>query len=92
MIKGFRHKGLERFFASGNARGLNAQHAAKLRRLLTALHTASGPQDLNQPGYGLHPLQGDRKGQWAVWVSGNWRLLFEFDGNDVVDVDLVDYH
>jgi len=25
-------------------------------------------------------------------VSGNWRLVFEFDGNEAVNVDLVDYH
>lgn len=92
MIKGFRHKGLERFFTTGTTRGINAQHAAKLRRLLTALHLAVGPENMNQPGYRLHQLQGDRKGEWSVWVSGNWRLVFEFDGNEAVNVDLVDYH
>jgi toxin HigB-1 len=92
MIKGFRHKGLEQFFATGATKGFNAQHVAKLRRLLTALHTAEGPENLRQPSYRLHPLHGDRKGQWAIWVSGNWRLVFEFDGADVVNVDLVDYH
>ena len=44
------------------------------------------------PGYRLHPLRGDRKGEWAVAVSGNWRLVFEFEGEDVIGVDLVDYH
>jgi plasmid maintenance system killer protein len=44
------------------------------------------------PGYRLHPLSGDRKGEWAVAVSGNWRLVFEFEGEDVIGVDLVDYH
>jgi proteic killer suppression protein len=92
MIKGFRHKALERFFATGSTKGINAQHAAKLRRLLSALHTAEGPENMNLPGYRLHPLHGDRKGQWAVWVSGNWRLVFEFDGIHAVNVDLVDYH
>jgi toxin HigB-1 len=92
MIRSFRHKGLEQFFSTGSTRGINAQHAAKLRRMLTALHTAEGPQNLNQPAYRLHPLQGDRRGQWSVWVSGNWRIVFEFVGADVVNVDLVDYH
>jgi proteic killer suppression protein len=92
MIKSFRHSGLERFFATGTNRGINAQHAAKLRRLLFALSTAEGPENMNAPNYRLHPLQGDRKGQWSVSVSGNWRLVFEFDGTDVVNVDLVDYH
>lgn len=92
MIMGFRHKGLERFFASGTTRGINAQHASKLRRLLTALHMANHPDDLSQPGFRLHQLAGDRQGQWSIWVSGNWRLVFEFEGTDVVNVDLVDYH
>jgi toxin HigB-1 len=59
---------------------------------LTALHPARGPGNLNQPNYRLHPLHGERAGQWSVWVSGNWRLVFEFDGTDVTGVDLVDYH
>jgi len=47
---------------------------------------------MNIPGYGLHPLKGERKGQWAVSVSGNWRLVFEFDGANATNIDLVDYH
>ena len=76
MIGRFRHKGLERFFRSGDTRGINAQHAARLRRLLTTLNTGTGPVGMNLPGYRLHRLKGERKEQWAVSVSGNWRLVF----------------
>jgi proteic killer suppression protein len=92
MIVGFRHKGLERLFSKGIAKGVNAEFAPKLRRMLSVLNDSTEPQGMNLPGYRLHPLQGDRKGQWAVWVSGNWRLVFKFDGEDATDVDLVDYH
>lgn len=93
MIKRVRHKGLERFFLHGDARGINAQHAPWLRILLTALNAATGPEELrSMPGARLHQLRGDRKGQWAVSVSGNWRLVFEFDGEDATNLDLVDYH
>jgi proteic killer suppression protein len=92
MIKSFRHKGLEQFFVSGTTRGINAQYAARLRRLLTALQMATRPEDLSLPSWRLHQLQGDRQGQWSMWVSGNWRLVFLFDGGDIVGVDLVDYH
>ena len=92
MIRSFRHKGLEQFAELGTTKGINAQHAAKLRRMLTALHTAKGPENMNQPNYRLHALRGDRKGQWSVWVSGNWRLVFEFDGENAINVDIVDYH
>ena len=92
MIRTFRHKGLRRFFETGDTSGINSQFAAKLRRQLFALHNSSGPEDMNVPSYRLHQLKGDRKGQWAVWVSGNWRLVFGFDGSTAVDVDLIDYH
>jgi toxin HigB-1 len=47
---------------------------------------------MNLPGYRLHLLRGDRTGQWAVSVSGNWRLVFKFEDEDTTDVDLIDYH
>lgn len=50
------------------------------------------PEDLNQPGFALHPLRGDRRGFWSVRVSGNWRVIFRFEEGDAFDVDLVDYH
>jgi proteic killer suppression protein len=59
---------------------------------LAILASAKAPQAMNLPGYRLHPLVGDLKGYWSVTVSGNWRLIFRFDGEDATDVDLVDYH
>jgi len=92
MIKRFRHKGLARFFETGDTRGINAKHAVWLRILLTSLNAAETPADMNLPAYRLHPLKGERKGEWATWVSGNWRLVFVFEGTNASDVDLVDYH
>jgi proteic killer suppression protein len=92
MIMRIRHKGLERFFRTGDTSGINAQHAERLRLLLTTLNVSADPDGMNMPGFRLHLLKGDRKGQWAVKVSGNWRLVFEFDGENATDVDLVDYH
>jgi proteic killer suppression protein len=92
MILRIRHKGLDRFYRADDASGINPQFADKLRRMLTTLDASSEPQDMNKPGYRLHQLKGERKGQWAVWVSGNWRLVFTFSEADATDVDLVDYH
>jgi proteic killer suppression protein len=92
MIRRFRHRELERFFRRGDISGINAQHAARLRRLLTSLNVSTRPAGMNLPGYRLHRLRGDREGQWAVSVSGNWRLVFEFEDEGVTNVDLVDYH
>jgi proteic killer suppression protein len=92
MIQRFRHKGLERLFVHGDPSGVNVQFVGKLRRMLTLLENAQNASVLNLPGYRLHQLKGGRKGQWAVTVTGNWRLVFEFDGAHATNVDLADYH
>lgn len=92
MIKSFRHKGLERFFETGSTRGVQSNHAKKLRMQLGALDTALTIDDMDVPGYRLHPLKGDREGIWSITVSGNWRMTFEFrDGNAYI-VNYEDYH
>ena len=92
VIKSFRHKGIQRFFLKGTTVGIQVAHAARLARQLQRLDVARRPQDMNMPGWQLHALKGDRKGYWAVWVSGNWRLTFKFEGEDAVLVDYQDYH
>ena len=92
MIRSFRHSGLEQFFTTGSKAGIRPEHAKKLQIRLTALDEAAKPQDMGLPGWRLHELKGDRAGQWAVNVSGNWRLIFEFEGEDAVLVDYDDYH
>ncbi len=92
MIRRFRHKGLERLFTTGDTSGVDPRLAAKLRRMLILLDRGKDPSALNMPGYRLHPLKGNRNGQWAVWVSGNWRLIFAFEDEDATRIDLVDYH
>lgn len=92
MIRRIRHKGVERFYRNGDTSGIDPRHEVRLRRLLTSLNVSAGPDGMNLPGYRLHPLKGARKGQWAVSVSGNWRLVFAFEGEDVTELDLVDYH
>ncbi|RNF85387.1 type II toxin-antitoxin system RelE/ParE family toxin [Montanilutibacter psychrotolerans] len=92
MIRSFRHKGIEAFFNAGTTRGIQADHKERLRRQLTALNSAAGPQDMNVPGWRLHSLQGKLKDQWSIMVNGNWRLTFKFEDGDAVLVDYQDYH
>lgn len=92
MIRRFRDKGLERLFVRGESSGVAAAQSDPLRRILLALHSARGPRDMALPGFRLHPLKGQRSGEWAVAVSGNRRVVFRFRDGDAVDVDLVDYH
>ncbi|WP_028216142.1 type II toxin-antitoxin system RelE/ParE family toxin [Paraburkholderia oxyphila] len=91
MIKTFRHKGLASFFLEGSKSRILAHHAGRLRILLGALDQARGPQDMNTPPWRLHALQGSPVGHWAVWVNGNWRLTFTYDGTDAVLVDYQDH-
>ena len=91
-ILGFRHKGLERFFLRGITACIQAKHGKRLRLILARLNVAVEPRDVALPGLHMHALKGNRKGTWAVDVSGNWRVTFKFSGPDVEDVDYEDYH
>lgn len=92
MIVKFRHRGLERFFRNSDHRGIPATSAARIRRMLDALDAASSPEDMNMPGYRFHGLRGDRGGTYSVTVTGNYRITFQFSGEDATNVDLEDYH
>ncbi len=92
MIKSFKHKGLKLFYQSGKSSGIQAKHAKKLRMQLAAIDTAHMIEDIDLPGFSLHPLKGDRAAIWSISVSGNWRVTFEFrDGNAHI-LNYEDYH
>lgn len=95
MIQSIRHRGLRRFYETGNARELTANHVPRIRRILTLLDAATCPEDIEaaqMPGMRLHQLTGNRRGEWSMAVSGNWRITFRFEGVNVTDVTLEDYH
>jgi proteic killer suppression protein len=92
MIKSFRHKGIEAFFRTGSKAGIQAHHAGRLKTMLFTLDLAVKPTDMNASGWRLHTLTGKLKGYWSVSVSGNWRLIFRFQGTDAELVDYLDYH
>jgi len=75
MIQSFRHRGLKRLYHRDERSGIAADLITKVERILTALDSASTPQDLDIPGYRLHPLKGDLNGFWAVSVRANWRIV-----------------
>ena len=92
MIKTFAHKGLEDFFYDGGKKGIQPRHAQKIGDILDLLDAAVRVEDMNFPGSGFHQMKGDRKGEWAVKVSGNWRITFKFSDGHAYDVNLEDYH
>ena len=87
MNKKFKHKGLRKLFESGIASGIQPQHAPRLRQILALLATADSIGDMDLPGLNLHELKGQRKGTYAVKVSGNRRVTFKIFNGDILDVN-----
>lgn len=88
----FPPQGIKAIYSTGSTAGIQAGHAKKLRMQLAALDTATSIDDMNIPGFWFHPLKGNDKGRWSIWVNDNWRMTFEFrDGNAHV-LDYEDYH
>ena len=88
----FRHSGLRRLAEQDDPSGLPPDMLKRIRTRLAQLAAARAPNDMNLPGARLHPLRGDRAGEWSVRVSGNYRIVFRFQDGEAVDIDLVDYH
>ena len=88
----FVHKGLRSLYEHDRTRGLPQDLLPRIRRILADLEAVQRPGELDVPGYRLHPLKGDRAGQWSVRVSGNRRIVFRFVNGDAEEIDLVDYH
>jgi proteic killer suppression protein len=92
VIKTFSHRGLERFFRDNDLRGINAQQSTRINRILDRLDVVPVASDMDIPGWNFHELKGERKGDYAVKVSGNWRITFKFEAGDAWEVNLEDYH
>ena len=92
MIRSFRHKGLQKFFEAGSRAGIQPRHAKRLTMQLAALDTAASIDDMDIPGFRLHPLKGTHKGRWSIWVNGNWRITFAFIDGHAHVVDYEDSH
>jgi proteic killer suppression protein len=92
MIKSWKHKGLKRFFDTGNKAGITASHEKRLRIILQRLNAAVSAEDMNTPSMQFHKLTGNLKDFFSVSVNGNWRIIFKFEGTNAIDVDYADYH
>jgi proteic killer suppression protein len=91
MILGFRHKGLQVFFDTGQASGIVPNHANRLRLILGVLDSIETLQDVPK-SLDLHPLKGALAEYYSVKVNKNWRIIFRFADGIVSEVDYLDYH
>ena len=92
MIGSFKDGQLKKFWQTGSMKGISPTDAERIAELLTAIDAATAPGDLAPLGIGFHLLKGDRKGQYAVTVRANWRLVFEWQDGQAVRVRQEDYH
>lgn len=92
MIESFAHKGLEKFFTTGNQAGVQIIHSKRLRLILALLNDATQLTDVSSPALHLHALKGDLAGYWSVIVQANWRIIFRFEDGNAYVVDYLDYY
>ena len=92
MIRTFKHSSLRRYFETGDPKGLAAEMVKIIQIRLNVLNRARELRDIALPGFDFHPLKGNRKGEQAIGVTGNYRMTFRFDSGDVLDLNLEDYH
>jgi proteic killer suppression protein len=92
-IRSIAHKGLRRLYEENSSKGLNADTVDKLRKMLAFLDGMQDPEELRAlPTWKAHILTGDRKGTWSLSVTRNWRLTFRIEDDEIVDLNLEDYH
>ena len=90
-IVSVRHKGLQRLIEDDDSRGLSTDLVNRLRNIITALLLAPDPENImGPPGWRIHQLSGDRTGIWSISVSGNWRVTFGVEDNEIINLDLED--
>ena len=94
QIDSIRHKALRRFAESGSPKGLPAGSVDRLRNMLAYIDAIDTAEELRvPPNFGAHQLTGDRKGEWSLFVTKNWRMTFRVNAAGAVeDLDLEDYH
>lgn len=94
QIESIRHKALRRFAETGNAKGLPAGSVDRLQRMFGFIDAIATAEELRvPPNFGAHQLTGDRKGEWSLFVTKNWRMTFRVNkAGAIEDMDLEDYH
>ncbi len=94
QIESIRHKALRRFAETGSSKGLPAGSVDRLRNMLAYIHAIDTAEELRvPPNFGAHRLTGDRKGEWSLTVTKNWRMTFRVSAAGAVEnMDLEDYH
>ena len=92
-IRNVIHRGLRRFIERDDGSGLSAAVVPKVRNIVSFLQDMAAESDLQAvPSWKAHPLTGERKGTWSLFVTRNWRITFRIDqtAREIVDLDYED--
>lgn len=93
IIRSIKHRGLRRLVEDNDTRGIRTDLINRVRNILAVLIAAENMEGVSgPPGWRIHQLSGDRRGTWSISVSGNWRITFDVDRNEIDNLDLEDYH
>jgi proteic killer suppression protein len=92
-VRSIAHKGLRRLYEDNSSKGVSADTVDKLRKMLAFLDAMQNPEELRAlPTWKAHMLTGDRKGTWSLYVTRNRRMTFRIEDDEIIDINLEDYH
>jgi proteic killer suppression protein len=92
-VRSIAHKGLRRLYEDNSSKGVSADTVDKLRKMLAFLDAMQNPEELRALStWKAHMLTGDRKGTWSLYVTRNRRMTFRIEDDEIIDINLEDYH
>ena len=95
IVLSIRHRGLRELVENNSSRLLKQDLVERVRGIVTALAIAETMEDFVReaaPGWRVHRLSGERRREWSVAVSRNWRITFEEWDGTIERLNLEDYH
>ena len=93
MIKTFNDEETQRVFNRERSKKLPPDIQQVALRKVRMLNNAYILADLRiPPANRLEKLTGDRSGQYSIRVNDQWRICFEWKGNNAFGVEITNYH
>ena len=94
MIRNFKDKETQKIFERQRSRKLPSDIQQVALRKLRMLNRSQALQELRiPPANRLERLSGDRDGcQYSIRINDQWRICFEWQEGDAMNVEIVDYH
>jgi proteic killer suppression protein len=93
MIKNFKCKETLKIWEGNKSKKLPPDIQNRALRKLAQLDAATTLDDLKiPPNNHLEKLHGNRKGQMSIRINNQWRICFEWQNGEALEVEIVDYH